>query len=520
MAESDLAKLTRGLDDAVKRSHLPNPAENSRVQEVSRNASDSRSYIWALRSRLIALGYLGIKDNRDLDQADPRFAKAVRRFQRDVGDPQILLDGWAGPVTWRAMQCLVSFEDKQEPLHWPIETDYANSPAVARAAYLRLWVMGFFGDWKRHRLRRGVDPTLKNPACRQAYKKFWQFAEALGLAVPPPERQLKFSRESLGCLFDHDGIVAALGGDRYDRVNGFTEQLEAIARIELWLHGLDCEPGPPERSRHRRGPPGKGRRRFRVVGHNTAIQDFWKANDPDRSHPDGVNRELFAEFARGLEEPRPSELQYDAAISKIDQLDEDERNALEERLSGLASLIWDGMKRLVKSLWRLIRGAIRSVGTMLKNLARLVARESRRFFHLVVRAVDVVQGGVDYLQHTIYPRTMPQPVVIGRGADFDHDLLIAPGRVEHAGAPLLYYRQFAACFRAGCIIIGELLHALRGVVAMATGSLAGPVSWLRALLALGKLRQSVAEVKLAMKSLQDYEVRGEYTGAIMRFDIA
>ena len=520
MAQSDLAALTRGLDDAVARSHLPNPAENKRVQEVSRNASDSRSYIWALRSRLIALGYLGKKDNRDLDEADPRFAKAVRRFQRDAGDPEILLDGWAGPVTWRALQCLVSFEDRQEPQHWPIETDYASNPAVARAAYLRLWVMGFFDDWKRHRLRRGIDPTLKNPACRQAYKRFWQFATELGLAVPAPERQREFSQECMGCLFDHDGIVAALGGDRYDHINGFTEELEAIARIELWLHGFDCEPGPPERRSYRRGPPGKGRRRVRVVGDSAAIEEFWKANDPDRSHHSGVSRELFAEFSRDLDAPRPSAEQYDAAIREIDQLDEDGRQGLEERLAALASLIWDGMKRLVKSLWRLIRGAIRSVETMLKNLARVVARESRRFFHLVVRAVDVVQGGVDYLKHTIYPLTLPQPVIIGRGGDFDHSLLIAPGGVGQVGGPLLYYRRFAAVFRAASIIIGVLLFALRTVVSMASGSLAGPVSWLRALLSLGKLRESVTEVQLAMASLRDYEVRGEYAGAIMRFDIA
>jgi hypothetical protein len=520
VAESDLAELSSGLDEAVQLSHLPNPAKIESVLEIGRNASDSRSYIWALRSRLIALGYLGKEDNQDIAEADSRFVKAVRRFQRDVGDPQILLDGWAGPVTWRALQCLVSFEDKQEPLHWPVETDYASSPAIARAAYLRLWVMGFFDNWKRHRLRRGIDPTLKNPACRRAYEKFWRFATRLGLAVPSPDRQLEFSRESLCCLFDHDGIVAALGSERFDRMSDFTDQLEAIARIELWLHGFDCEPGPPERRSRRRGPPGKSRRRVRLVGQDAAIEDFWKANDPDRSHPIGVGRALFAEFSKELEESRPSAAQYDAAIRKIDQLDEDDRNILEERLAGLASLIWDGMKRLVKTLWRFIRGAIRSVGTMLKNLARLVARESRRFFHLVVRAVDVVQAGVDYLKHTIYPAMLPQPVIIARGGDFDHNMLIAPGGIREVGGPLLHYRQFAAHFNAGCVIIGELLFALREVLTMATRSLAGPVAWLRALLSLGRIRESVAEVKLAITTLKDYEVRGEHAGAIMRFDIA
>jgi hypothetical protein len=157
---------------------------------------------------------------------------------------------------------------------------------------------------------------------------------------------------------------------------------------------------------------------------------------------------------------------------------------------------------------------------MLKNLARLVARESRRFFHLVVRAVDVVQAGVDYLQHTIYPATLPQPAIIARSGDFDHGLLIAPGGIGEVGGPLQHFRQFAAHFSAGCVIIGELLFALRQVLAMATLSLAGPVAWLRALLALGRIRESVAAVKLAITTLKDYEVRGDHAGAIMRFDIA
>ncbi|HHE31316.1 MAG TPA: peptidoglycan-binding protein, partial [Chlorobaculum parvum] len=158
MSEQLFDELGAGLDEAVERGDLPNPGK--KPEEVSqRNDTDSKSYIWALRSRLVELGYLGESaKNRSSSGIDQALTNAVKRFQRDVGEEQ---DRWAGPVTWRVLQCLLSFEDEQEPRHWKLKVPFQESPAVARAAWLRLWVMGFFvknrnavkDDWKNSKLK-------------------------------------------------------------------------------------------------------------------------------------------------------------------------------------------------------------------------------------------------------------------------------------------------------------------------------------------------------------------------------
>jgi hypothetical protein len=519
VAEPDLDALSEGLDEAVSQGHLPNPGAQPLADDSHRNAIDSRAYIWALRTRLIALGYLGEKANRDSDQIDPRFVKAVRRFQGDIGDESILQDGWAGPKTWQVMQSLVSFEDAQEPRHWQLDTDFGTSAAVARAAYLRLWVMGFFDDWKRHKLRRGIDLTLQNPAFRSAYARFWRFAQVLDLDGATGTLPASLDQASLSVLFNHDNIIAKLASDKFAELAQYQLQLDAIARIELWLHGYDSQPGPPRTRTRRRGPASKRVRR-RVVSHRLAIAAFWKDNDPAAAHSPAVDRALFVEFTQDLDAAPADQQQFDRVIATIDAFDDTQAHAFEEKLSGLASAIWDGLKRLAKSIWRFFRGVVRDVASMMNNLARLVAREARRYFHLVVRAVDVVQGGIDYLRHSVFPEQEPCPLVIGRGDDFDHYLLLAPGQARAKEVLFARYRLRGAQFNAGCVIVGELLLVLREIAAVATNTLAGPIFWLKSLLALGKVRRFRDEVAAALKMLEAYEVTASYQGALIRFDVA
>lgn len=523
MAEAPLDALCHGLDRAIVDGHLPDPAHDAIAATSERNAADSRAYIWALRTRLIALGYLGERDNRDAETIDARFVAAVRRFQRDIGAQDLVADGWAGPRTWRVLQALAGFEDAQHPADWGLGVDPARCPAVARAAYLRLWVMGFFDGWRRHRLRRGIDPTLDNPECSAALARFLRFARALGLPAPA-QTPNALDLPTLSVLFGHDAIVAALASPRFVQTRDFEPQVEAIARIELWLHGYDCKPGPPDRRTRRRGPPGKRVKRPLRTQRQVVHAFRRDCGEGLFGASAGVDQALFAEFARSLEATESADPGPLRVARAVDALDDDMRQEFEQRLAGLASSIWDGVRRMARALWRVLQGMARATTAAINNLARLVARESRRYFHLVVRAVDVVQGRVDYMRHSLWPLQPPQHTLIWRGRDADHGLLLAPAPHGERRAVLARYGLRAARFRAAGQVIGALLDLLRGIASIASGTLAGPLAgpmaWLRALLALGEMRGAVAAIGSALATLDDWPVTGAHPGAVMRVDIA
>jgi len=61
---------------------------------------------------------------------------------------------------------------------------------------------------------------------------------------------------------------------------------------------------------------------------------------------------------------------------------------------------------------------------------------------------------------------------------------------------------------------------LASVLRLATGALAGPLGWLRALLAIGRFRSAIERVQDALAILEgDYRVIGTVPGAVMRTDV-
>ena len=107
-------KLGRGLDASVSKHYLP----NATLASDNPNKTDSSAYIRAIRARLIELGYLGEGHklaNRHNPQTDRILIKKIKQFQHDAGITQ---DGWAGKLTWRVLECLVSFENQQSPALW------------------------------------------------------------------------------------------------------------------------------------------------------------------------------------------------------------------------------------------------------------------------------------------------------------------------------------------------------------------------------------------------------------------
>lgn len=542
--------LGAGLDEAVARGDLPNPGK--RLTEASkRNESDSKSYIKALRTRLVDLGYLeDTGGNRTSGGTDQKFITAVESFQEEVGSQTLKLDGWAGPKSWIVLQRLVSFEDKDEPRSWNFLVSLKNNPAVVRAAWLRLWVMGFFvagknakeKEWKRSKL--GYKPSitlselLENEDFHEACKRFRDFAHRLGLLKDEAQQSRSELNETfLGALFNYDAIIRALGNAGniaegrisrehfHEQFDEFKEQIHALARIEFWLLGYDCAPGPLKMGRRRyigTRPVGPARSKLSI-----ATGEFWEdfASRPEGVSKDRVTPALFSEFGNlpaGLSGLDASDA--DTMVQRVSEVlkQEKEKRSFIETFENLASSIWDGVKRLAKFIWRVIRGVVSTITNLVRNLARYIASEAREFFHLVVRAVDAVQGGLDYLRNSIVPESLPAPVVIARSAGFDHSMFVDASAVNVADSPAFkLYGRRAECYCAGCVVIGALAGMLGRVAALAQGALAGPLGWLRALLALGRFRASIESVKAALTLLDEhYTVSGKASGALMLTDVA
>lgn len=199
-----------------------------------------------LRIRVIAeqlwlLGYLERKPRRNFsprNQARNRFQQAVASFQQEAG---LVVDGWVGDETWRALNALVGFESVTGIDRWQ-EADGTYRRAFLRAIQLRLFSYGL----ARHQPGPGfvaVPPANLARAC----EVLW----ALGLMSVFPSGSPPAGWMSL--LFDHDGLVRAAaqfddtfasqriaGAEHRDVRETLRRFLVNLAKIELWLLGSEA----------------------------------------------------------------------------------------------------------------------------------------------------------------------------------------------------------------------------------------------------------------------------------------
>jgi|GEM_PF-5331300 len=622
MTGDDLyTKLSAGLDEAVEKGHLPNPG--AKFSEVSqRNATDSDSYLKALRTRLVDLGYLeDTEEIRESHEVDASFISAIKLFQKESAI--LSADGWAGPKTWAVLQQLVSFEDEHEPRNWKLPTSLNTNTAVARAAWLRLWVMGFFYEpptgrrknwfseqqkqWQKDKLNQvfqsgasvSASEIVSNKAFQRAYDRFCDFAQRLGLSQGKLSVTPQLDEPFLNALFNYDEIIRLLGGngkekkvvaslEKFDKQfeKEFKVQIDALARIELWLLGYDCAPGLPRNVYTTAIVAGYRKRQKEVLDLTLAIGQFWEIVSKKTEHTEPIEKPesapetevspaLFKGFYRLLtEEAKASpkgetqestteeeekkkhnelidqvnailaeenkvnkkvnekleSLRTDLATTtetkkrikiekKIKEIKEDNPTFL-DRFKTLGSSIWDGVKRVAKFIWRLIKGAVEKVVSFVKNLARFIAKEAREFFYVVVRAVDAVHGGIVYLSNSFYPKEPGSPFYISRSADMDHTVLFdsAASNIT-ASRHFKSYQRLSECYCAGCVVLGELAMLFRKVI----GLVKGVVGWLQILLSLGRFRASYLRIKEALDFLKDKKdcyVKGTEDGALMFTDVA
>ena len=535
-------KLGRGLDASVSKHYLP----NATLASDNPNKTDSSAYIRAIRARLIELGYLGEGHkfaNRHNPQTDRILIKKIKQFQHDAGITQ---DGWAGKLTWRVLECLVSFENQQSPALWGTvwrnaasekrrslwqqstpENQYhvwlfkggvLQNKAVMRAVYCRLYTLGFFADWDKHRIHTKtiINPS-ENADFQNAIDQFCVFAKQLKLVKNACSG---LDINLLNAMFEYDNIVARLGDNTHfaPAFTAYPNTIEAIARVELWLLGYDISPGKEQTIR-------RATRRFKkrtfasVSKTQLAVRQFYsdypvvrlsdnendKIYDERSDNRQPLNAALMAAFSAlstSIEVTDSDNESLNASVSQLWQ-SKSKQNALRTQFNKLANGIFDGLKRMVSWLFGAVKRVLEKTKEVIANIARYISKKARTCYLSVVKAFDIVYSGMSYLKGHAFHYGAPSKTCFAHDNDFDQFCCIDSKALPHQiSFDRTQYGFQAKLYAAGLTIVGHLLRIAQRIVR----TVSSPVGWLLALLSLANVANAIKAINQQISLVEKYEL--------------
>lgn len=496
LGTSALDELGLALDDAGRGGHLPDPGRPLGLID-NPNSANSRSYVLALRSRLIALAYLPDSSmNRTGSAVDDEFRAAVEGFQRDAG---LRVDAWAGPRTWEALQQLTSFEDQQDPRQWMEPLTDLSRPAVARAVYVRLYALGMF-PWSDRLTEDTVLSLELNAGFREALAEFLARAHELGLTTSQLTPVIDL--DTLTALFGQDELLRAL--DACPVLVRRTQNrrfVDSVSRIELWMLGFDVHMGNPRKTTHRRR---------KVLKLSLAVKAFWDQQPkPERPNSDAARRRVTPALFRRLVslddgEESEDEMVEGSIVARIASFTPKQRRQLTDTLEDIASSIWDGARRLYHWLRSFVTRVATAALNTIKNIARYLARQARTAFATVRKAVEILHRGIVYLRGEILPGSDARQIVIAHDRDFDMGVFVNLDADRQTVRSLVDVQQRESeVFDAACCILGHLA-AILSLVARSLAS--GVAGWFLILLSLTRLARRFGGIAQEVRRVRDFEL--------------
>lgn len=505
--------MASDFDEAIAKRHLPNVSLDDLPK--SRNESGSMAYINTVKVRLRSLGILGKKNVRD-GVVDSKYIAAVSRFQKCVG--LSVVDGWVGKKTWEVLEFLCSFENNQNPQEWLVSwcdfcdvnadsIDFANNEAVLRAVYLRLYSMGFFGfKNKKNELNAATDflPST-NSNFYDALERFVKFCIAIHI-LPSSysiNQSIKIDIEFLKILFNYDNVISGISQSKnFERLNEkFSDSLEAIARIELWLAGYDTSPGADVIKRKKSFTKLQPKR---ISQMQRAIQKFWEDNaetQPGNVAEDRISLALFNQFESMLGEEDIDDNAFELEVKGILE-DRNQSEQLSVQFSHIASSIFDGVKRAVKHLFRWLKNKIHKTGQVFVNIARYLSSKARDVYGYVRDAVVIVNDGLNFFSSKISIASKQGVVAFWHQKDFDQRALVdAQASYEDVEKQYSLRSIRAKIYSASTRIFRHLMSVFRDVLSFFVSSLIG---WFRALLTLKRLAEHFDAIKEDVDFIRQY----------------
>lgn len=520
-------ELERALDSPEARRIAPALPLARAEFETSRADPGQINFFRTILDRLGKLGYLArlhrdaLWERHGQDPSamaqHPLFKAAIEMFQSEAG---IVVDGWCGPQTWDALQSLYCFEGAKSELGRHARTG-AGAPCEAarlRAVLLRLDALGLsraaLGAAPLQAVEAlALDVTAATPADT--------VIATIRRALVDPLNLLRYVLRTLEAgtgaesdtslmdlVLDFDRLSERLSrGPAYPLVAGrvtpdpdhpggtylLKSFIGRILTIEMWMLGRDVSlRGPSTASDDaafttlrraikaflaelRASPAPAGADRA------TALQDGLV-----RVFGSGRDRVSHTHMARHFERYYPEILQgiqlvlanaaHDREVSRAlaerSDWSAEFSRVIEDAASRFRSRLWDGVKRAIGWVWRLLRRGVGALLDVARKVVRVVFAFSAEALNAARDAIFICKRGLDhFLQRDV--RGPFGALVSVRDSDFDYRIIARTedGAALRKDARLLKLR--ARAFALASHLLASIIWLARKVVPGLRGSWIG-----------------------------------------------
>ncbi len=441
-------------------------------QKPERSADSSR--MRTIRNRLFMLGYMEADSGRG--NLDGPLEAAIAAFQQEAG---LEVDGWVGEQeTWPALQELVSFETRLDPLKWFRKGKPMK--ALLRAVGLRLFVLGLLPE----------NPAGGDFDREQAMRRFGDIWQRVGLKMPAASPG--FNLGWLWMLFDQDRIVEQLGALKalpgkkdLERTHSF---ILNAAKIELWLMGYKVVPnGYDLEQRKVRRADADGMRKWDLLKLSRTLTQyyflkksfnlykalclFWKDNGEKEETAEALSVDFLGDFPRFFAFVNSGLLAHEAMTDDQKQIrieafistKKHKRDipAIWHSVKTLGGRIWDGMRRIWGWFTRMLQTAKAKILKIGLNLSRLIYNFALQSFTVVANVFKSIGAVIDVLVHSCVSGAENRKVSLWKDGDFDLCMLVddsaGPQEIRQCCSAIAHK---VGLFSFGCRVLATIVRLL------------------------------------------------------------
>jgi len=467
----------------------------------------------AIKDRLERLGYLRPGGAAAITAPDTAFANAVGWFQHDA---MIKRDEWVGPQTWAALQAAFGLEgDGAMRQHLLTASDGQPTRLAWRAGLLRLALIGVadeaYAVWLKNSAAEPWTDT-RGQITREAIAPGLNRLSSVLTILKAPGAPALSPVGLLGLVLDFDRVTRLLAQSpkperddlRRDKVE---DLLGKAVTIELWARGFDLDlVDRAQLDQRTRIPRPSGALNKALI---TYLAGEGRALAEARAQAKQALTDFPALFAIFNADRDAGETADDAVEHQVERYFREDPARFEEGrslLSKIGSRLWDGVKRAVGWLARLVRRGVEVVATTVKGTLGFFMRVGQRFardgFHAVRRARQIIVESVKFFTNPA--QTSPEDgIAWRRSLDGDVRVAVAADTLAQAAEVLKLEALRAQMIQLAGRLLGATLQLARTIV---TGSVTGWLGfWLTLMRVVRRARPWIEQADMLWRKLKAIE---------------
>lgn len=520
-------ELERALDSPDSRRIAPALPLARAEFETSRADPGQINFFRTILDRLGKLGYLARESRAQLwtrhgqtpsDLArHPAFKSAIEMFQSEAG---IASDGWCGPQTWDALQALYCFEGAKSELgrHARIRSRPDSEAARLRAVLLRLDALGLarasLGEAPLAAVEALPLDTIHAPTPDQV-------VASVRRELVDPLNLLRYALGTLGAgtgqesddalielVLDFDSLSARLsrstayplatGRVQLDPENpGGTYLLKSfigrVLNVEMWmldrdvtLRGKSTASDDDAFSTLRRAiktflaelkelPEQEEDERARAL--QDGLVRVFGTGRARISHQDMAEQfeRFYPEILQGVQlvlANAAHDRDVSRELAERSDWSEDFSRAMEAEAGKFRSRLWDGVKRAIGWVWRLIKRGFRALLGVARKVVRVVFAFSAEALNAARDAIFICKRGLEhFLQREV--RGPFGAMVSVRDGDFDYRVIALNEDAEALRKDARLLKLRARAFELASRLLASIIWLVRKVVGGLRGSWIG-----------------------------------------------